>query len=63
MIVHATETATHTSMVTMLLERQAYTEEPYRNTFRSELLPMMAAAPMMGIPVPMKKEAATETPK
>ena len=63
MTVHAAEHTRHKSRVTILLERQAYTEEPYRKILSTELFPIIAAAPMIRIPVPKKKEEAIEIPK
>ena len=63
MAVHAAETTMQISRFKSVPDRQAYTEEPYRNMLRSELLPIIAAAPIIGMPVPMKNEAATEIPK
>ena len=63
MIAHAADTTMQVHSVMMLLLRQALTEEPYRKMFSAELLPRIAAAPMMGMPVPMKKLDAMEMPK
>ena len=49
--------------VRILPDRHALTDEPYRNMFSAELLPKIAAAPMIGIPVPMKKLAPMDIPK
>ena len=50
-----------------LLDRQAFTDEPYRKMLRKEegreRLSTIAAAPMIRIPVPKKKEEAIEIPK
>ena len=47
----------------MLLERHAKTDEPYKKIFNNDEFPMMAAAPIIRIPVPKKKEEAMEIPK
>ena len=48
-------------------ERQAFTEEPYRNIFRkndgSARFSTTAAAPIIRIPVPKKNEEASDIPK
>ena len=63
MTAQITEQARHMNSVTILLERQAYTDEPYRKILRAGVLPRTAAAPMIRIPVPKKKEDTTEIPK
>lgn len=62
MTAHATETTRHTSNVTIVLERHAYTDEPYKNRLSREEFPT-TAAPIIRIPVPKKKEEAMEIPK
>ena len=47
----------------MLLERHANTDEPYKKILRPTLLPIIAAAPIIKMPVPKKKLDAIEIPK
>ena len=63
MTAHTAETNRHTIRVPILLDRQALTEEPYRKMFSAGLLLRIAAAPMMGRPVPRAKLEAMDTPK
>ena len=63
MTAQATEHTRHTIKVTTVLERHAYTDAPYKKIFNRELFPKIAAAPMIRIPVPKKKEDAMEIPK
>ena len=46
-----------------VLVKQANTDAPYKNTFKIALLPTIAAAPIIKMPVPKKKHAAMDTPK
>ena len=63
MTVHAREHTRQTTSVKGVADRQAYTEEPYRKILRIEELPIIAAAPIIKIPVPKKKLDAMEMPK
>ena len=45
----------HTNKVIILLDKQAYTEEPYKKIFNKEEFPIIAAAPTINIPVPKKE--------
>ena len=53
--------------VPILLTRQAFTDEPYRNMFSKNVgmdsFSTMAATPIISIPVPKKKLEAMEIPK
>ena len=53
----------HTSNVTIVLDKHAYTLAPYKKMFNIELFPKIAAAPIIKIPVPKKKLDAIEIPK
>ena len=44
----------------MLLLKQAYTDEPYKNMFKIGEFPSTAAAPIIKIPVPKKNEEIIE---
>ena len=53
----------HVKRVSILLERQALTEDPYRKIFKIAEFPSMAAPPIIKIPVPKKKQDAIDIPK
>lgn len=60
---HVVEHTVQTNTVIMFPDKQAYTEAPYKKILSIELLPIMAAAPIMSIPVPKKNDAIIEIPK
>ena len=43
-----------------MLDRQAYTDAPYKNTLSRAELPTTAAAPIINIPVPKKNDRTIE---
>ena len=53
--------------VPILLARQAFTLEPYRNAFKNQVgrdsPSTIAATPIIRIPVPKKKDYAIDKPK
>ena len=57
------DTARHIKTVKRLLERHANTDEPYKKIFKTLELPKIAAAPIIKIPVPKKKDDAIDTAK
>ena len=65
MTAQATLTTRHTTSVSGVALRQAYTEDPYRKPFRTlpREFPRIIPIAMMGRPVPKKKEEAMEIPK
>ena len=52
-----------TRIVNGVAERQAYTDDPYKNTFRSGVFPAIAPTPTSSMPVPKKKDEAIDIPK
>ena len=46
-----------------LLDKQAYTEEPYKKIFNIAEFPSIAAAPIINIPVPKKNDETIEIQK
>jgi len=65
--VQAIEIPIHVNKVPMLLVKQAFTLEPYKNIFNNDesiaKLSIIEAAPIIKIPVPKKKLEAIEIPK
>ena len=61
--VHIVEFSIQTTRVINVLDKQAYTLEPYKNKFNKVELPKIAAAPIINMPVPKKKLEAIEIPK
>ena len=61
--VHEAEHNRHIITDKKLLERQAKTDEPYRNIFKIPELPRIAAAAIIRIPVPKKNEEIIEIQK
>ena len=60
---HATDTSAHISTDKILLDRQAKTDEPYKNRLSHAEFPIIAPAPTIKIPVPKKKDEAMDMPK
>lgn len=59
-MLHATDTTRQISTVSILLDKLANTEDPYKNILRTGEFPTIDATPKTNIPVPRKNEEAID---